>query len=278
MAALRFALERRNISVVVPEDLAPGSNWRAEIDSIISQVDLVIGVLTRERRSDWVLFELGQAWSNGRQVLLIAPTGGKFIPTDLRGLLTLRASLSNQDAIEFALDQLLAAPPPVAEKPAHPRPLRGLGASADVYLRRLEQAVVAGHGEELERLVEAALRESGVETISSREGGDRGVDLAVWSDALQPFVGNPLLIEVKSRLGSYESRSAAVRFGHQLASSGSRWGLLLYGGPHVSLPRSVVPPNVLAMPLTELLERMRHSSFAEVVKDLRNRRVHGTPD
>jgi hypothetical protein len=28
----------------------------------LGEVDLVIGVLTRERRSEWVLFELSQAW------------------------------------------------------------------------------------------------------------------------------------------------------------------------------------------------------------------------
>ena len=56
---LREVLAAKGVEVLVPEE--PGSNWATDFASIVSHVDLVIGVLTRERRSTWVLFELGQA-------------------------------------------------------------------------------------------------------------------------------------------------------------------------------------------------------------------------
>ena len=58
---VRAALIRRNINVVVPEEILPGADWAEQIARNIGNVDLVIGVLTAERRSQWVLFELGQA-------------------------------------------------------------------------------------------------------------------------------------------------------------------------------------------------------------------------
>jgi hypothetical protein len=40
-------------------ELAAGTSWTTEITRFLTEVDLVIGVLTRDRRSDWTLFELG---------------------------------------------------------------------------------------------------------------------------------------------------------------------------------------------------------------------------
>ena len=53
------------------------------------------------------------------------------------------------------------------------------------------------------------------------------------------------------------------------------WGLVLYAiGADRPLQQSV-PPNVLLISLSDLLRDMQHRSFATVVRDLRNARVHG---
>jgi hypothetical protein len=51
LSFLRRALVRRGIQVLVPVDLDPGANWSEWISQKIEDVDLVIGVLTSERRS-----------------------------------------------------------------------------------------------------------------------------------------------------------------------------------------------------------------------------------
>jgi hypothetical protein len=63
-----------------------------------------------------------------------------------------------------------------------------------------------------------------------------------------------------------------------LGASGSRWALLLYGdGPDPEDQAwSASPPNVLVLSLRSLLEALRSQAFPEVVRDLRNRRVHGS--
>jgi hypothetical protein len=281
LKVLRRALDKRGIRVSVPSEIALGANWSSEITALLSEVDLFIGVLTPERRSDWVLFELGQAYAAKRQVLLLAPSKGiAYFPLDAKEVLTVRASPSNREAIEFALDQLLAAPEPKVLAESRPIPGEGLGTRTDEFIREMTDAISESKPIELEKIIGRALRESGVETLATEFKDDRRVDIAVWSDALQRSVGNPLLIEIKMRLGDRQgAHQAASQLSKQIASSGTRWGLLLYGaGPSWESLQQGLPPNVLAIALADLFEKMRHRPFPEVVSDLRNRRVHGIAD
>jgi TIR domain len=110
LGVLRASLEARGLRVLVPHDLAVGTDWSSEIQKQLSQADLVIGVLTSERQSPWVLFELGQASALGRRIVLITSPKADPIPFVLHRVLVLRIELDNQEAMGFALDQLLSAP------------------------------------------------------------------------------------------------------------------------------------------------------------------------
>jgi hypothetical protein len=91
-------------------------------------------------------------------------------------------------------------------------------------------------------------------------------------------VGNPLLIEVKLRLrGQSDARNVLNKLALHLSASGTRWALLLYGeGPTPQDQAQITtPPNVLVLSLRSLLEALRTHAFPEVVRDLRNQRVHG---
>ena len=278
LKVLRKSLDKRGIRVTVPFDYPAGTNWNTAQFSLLKPVDLFIGVLTAERRSDWVLFELGMAWAaQTRAMLIVPPKGISYFPLESKGFLTVRTSLTNREAIEFALDQLLAAPEKSPQFPAQPTAGAGLGERADEYLRQVNGALTEYKPLELEHIVERALRESGVEALSTDFKEDRGADVAVWSDALQESVGNPLLIEVKTHVRDRRiAQQVASQLSKQILSSGTRWGLLLYGtGPSPSSIQQSLPPNVLAIPIPDLLERMRHRPFSEVVRTLRNERVHG---
>ncbi len=235
--------------------MPPGSSWSAEISSILSEVDFVIGVLTRARSSDSVLFELGQAWTLGRQIVLFAPPKFTAVRFDLQRFLIIRTSLTNREAISFALDQLLAAP-------ARDRKLTGsrklethsLGEGVNDLLREVLDATAARQGQRLEELAARVIRESGVDVISEAPNISESADLAIWSDALQPLVGNPLLVEIKLRiLGSEDVRQAVQQLSAAISSSGATWGLLLYGeGPENKSAWKSLPPNVLVMSLPTL--------------------------
>lgn len=271
---LSDALQRRAIQVIVPEQITLSGDLETAITEVIRNVDLVIGVLTRERRSEWTLFELGQAWALGKPILLFAPPNTSHLPSTLRRFLTVRANLSNREAIEFALDQLLAAPEPTPSQVRQKSERRPLGASADRYLQGSFAMSTDVNPLALERLVADCLKEAGVDVLSMSQSKDGGADLAIWSDALQSFVGNPLLIEIKSRISDpRQGSNAAHVLARHVAAAGGAWGLLLYGSGPTELKS--LPTNILALPVEALFSRLRTESFDDVVRDLRNRRVHG---
>lgn len=284
LVTLRSVLGEKGFHVIAPDDLPIGSNRLTEISSVLPQVDLVIGVLTKERRSEWVLFELGQAWAAKRQILLFAPPSSS-VPSNLRHVLVVRTSLGNREAIRFVLDQFLASPrdgtstQAIVPPPHHPKVVKVgkvLGSDASAYIARCHDALDRRDWLAFEEIVSEALRKSGVDVIAGHPNDDRA-DLAIWSDALQPFVGNPLLIEVRGRIENAGSaRTALKRLSESIASSGAIWGLLIYGsGPAGDAkPWTDTPPNILTISIFELLERMRGDPFEEVVKTLRNQRVH----
>jgi len=279
LGPLREALSRRNIRVVVPEDLPTGADWSNQIAHSIASVDLVIGVLTSQRRSQWVLFELGQAAALGRQIMLIAPPKLALMPAHLMRFLVVRANLTNREAINFALDQLVASPERISGYvPSKNLPRSALGARADDYAADLRSLLEHEDFRGVERVILEALRGAGTDIVSEATNPDLGADIAVWSDALQPLMGNPLLIEVKARLRRPEDlQRAATQLAAATAASGTLWGLLLYGeGVSPSwLSKKSLPPNILIYSYYELLNQLRTRSFPEIVRDLRNHRVHG---
>ena len=50
LGILSDALRQRDIRIVVPQDLRVETDFAPEITSLLADVDLVIGVMTRERR------------------------------------------------------------------------------------------------------------------------------------------------------------------------------------------------------------------------------------
>ena len=265
--------------MLVPHDLSIGTDWASEIQKQLSQADLVIGVLTSERQSPWVLFELGQASALGRRIVLITSPTADPIPFALHQILVLRIDLDNREAIEFALDQLLSAPQRSKRDPARQSAhLAGLGGKADDLIVTLDRSLASRDWLSLERVLSEALRSSGADVVVRRAAPGTGADFAVWSDVLEPFVGNPLLIELKARIrGGTDARRAIRELTSYLGASGSRWALLLYGdGPSASGQAwPGIPPNILVLSLRSLLEALRTQAFPELVRDLRNRRVHG---
>lgn len=279
LAALWNALQSRRLRVLVPDGLAIGTDWASEGRRLMSQVDLVIGVLTSDRWSSWVLFELGQASALGRRIMLIAVPEAGPIPFALRHVLVLRIDLTNQEAIGFALDQVLSASGrPTEDRVMRPEGLTNLGTRADGLMVALDRSIADNDEHSTVEVVAEAIRYSGADIVAVSPSGDKGVDVAVWCDALEPLVGNPLLVEVKTRIrDENEADRATQQLVSYLGESGTRWALLLYDDcgdlEHQVWPASY--PSVLTLSLRSLVKSLRTQAFPELIRDLRNRRVHG---
>jgi hypothetical protein len=86
------------------------------------------------------------------------------------------------------------------------------------------------------------------------------------------------LVEVKGEVkGKTDVTWAIWQLAQQVSASGSMWGVFLYGaGPEFDEETFAgSPPNILVLSIRSLLERLRIQAFPELIRDLRNRRVHG---
>jgi predicted RecB family endonuclease len=123
------------------------------------------------------------------------------------------------------------------------------------------------------------LVDAGVEVVADAHIGDHRADFAIWSDVLGTYVGNPLIVEVKATLRTIDAvRQAVAQLTHYINAAGVSWGLLLYAqGPDPSRIAIEVQQagRVIALSIDELLERLQSRSFFDIIRDLRNRKVHG---
>ncbi|SCX31669.1 restriction endonuclease [Agrobacterium rosae] len=281
---IRDVLHRHDIRIVSYGDLLPGLQVRQNVVDLIQKADLFVAVIhtpsvSSETGRDNVLFELGIAMGAGKRVLIFAPPSGDFLPSGLNSLLTVRASLQNRDAIDFAVSQVLAAPPLSPDRNqqnTQSSDERGIGDAADQLWADYLEVRDRRDGYGFERLVSRAIRASGIDVISETKSPDNGVDLAVWSDSFHTTVGNPFLIQLKLTL---HNRTNYKRITDQLAvaarSTSSPWSLLIYGEGPSAASRWSTNPTVLVISIRDLLEEMRGRPFTDVVRRLRDRRAHG---
>ena len=263
-------LKRRGADPYVLSDVAPlGADIAQSLRFAISRADRVLVVLTDKPTLNPVL-EAGIALALGKPLLIIAAPGSS-IPSNLKGQLIAQARPDDLDAINFALDHAEAPAVPSADRGSVPRPTgRPLGQDrANQLLAMLDLSGKQPTGRAyVDVLLEAVEDSRGVGVVSA----DPGFDLGVWSDDLDAIGGNPLLVEIKRSLrpGAVDQVLRALD-----AHPTARLALLVYTepSPRAELARSRFP--VLVISLQQLLERMASASFAEVVRDLRNRVVHG---
>ena len=112
--------------------------------------------------------------------------------------------------------------------------------------------------------------------LQQNDQGVKGINLAVWSDDLAPWVGNPLLVELKVGPSKATVLSAAASgIAQALAGSGMLWGLLVYSGPAIDPESIQAPANVLPLQAEKFLSDLRDVGFGDLVRRLRNQRVHG---
>jgi hypothetical protein len=276
LSILITALEGHGYAVVVPTHLGAGQHWLDALTESLKTVDLVVGVLGSREAIANPVFEIGYALGIRKPVLVIASPTAEELPFALSSLPVVRAEPTDREAIEFALDRLPANP---LRHPAQPTPPSVPPLSTD----RLDEYATHIKGAQNERVPLNVLRtllvDAGVEVVAGARIGDHRADFAIWSDVLGTYVGNPLIGEVRGTLRTIDAvRQALAQLTHYIHAAGASWGLLLYAhGPDPS--RTAVEAQqaarVIVLSLDELLERLRSSSFFDIIRDLRNRKVHG---
>ena len=277
---LRTVLNNHGVDVVRVDDLSPGVAIADAIRDQIRSADFVVGVLGKAEFDSNVFYEIGLAHGLDKRVILFATESSEQLPFDIEHHFVVRSPLHNSVAVEFAIDQILNAPPPkTTKRKSIPTPrVKPLGSKATKFLHRLDDLPTSGSGRKLEDLVYDLLNACGVDVVSESDTKDMGADFAVWSDELEPLLGNPLIIELKRTIRRKKDvENAGKQLNRYLLQSGGIWGLLLYqnGFDLDHSAWAALPPNVIPMRLDDLTRKLRTRSFPDVIRQRRNELVHG---
>lgn len=272
LANLRRLLTDRGLRVVVPDELPRhGELWASLLRETLKKVDLVIAVMPANAGLLNVAFELGVAHALEKRVLILVENDVEKVPSDLHGMFQVRVSMNDTTALEFALDQIVAAP--AARRPRIDRQekFKPLGIQADVLLQHLESVNKAATPWGLEHVVESILHYTGVTPVASNfQHSGPAFDFAAWIDELEPYIGNPVAIEVARDLNEH----TIERLFDSLSLGAAQWVVLIYlNEPDVMIQ---LPPTILAFNIRELLQRLRTRSLPAIIRDRRNEIVHGT--
>jgi hypothetical protein len=265
----------------VDEMAAHGDSLRDIVQESVNRADMVVVVLPGQAPQENVLIELGVALACEKPILIIADEK-VALPGIAAGIPYLRADLGNAETLRFGLTHFLAAPHlrkpsgKLAAKQTHP-----LGRKADELLASLRELPKQPASQfSLENLIAEAVSASGVAALSQRKQvEDAEIDLAVWSDDLEPWVSNPLLIEVKRALkGKGDLDTLVHRFDQAYGQGRPGWGLVIYreAASDADLARvKHLHPTILFISAEEFLTCLRDTSFGDLVVRLRNDRMHG---
>jgi hypothetical protein len=251
-------------------DVAPlGGKLTDAIQQAIESADLVLALFPKDSPSLSVAFEVGMAVAFAKPVVAVVPPGAVSM-VGLEAVLVVQADLDNYEAISYSLSR-------IADRTRSRSPSRSvvaldhpLGPSGRQLLARAVALAKGGTEHDVVELLIQAIEGSGAAAVVAA-GADRGYDIGVWSDDLDALGGNPLLVEVKKTLHEYGVRQSLNAL-HQ--SPTARMALIVYlTRPSGPIPGLVFP--VLAIGLVDLITQMQSKSFAGVVRDLRNKSVHG---
>lgn len=261
-----------------------GDSVSASFVDRMDKVDFVVARLATA--SPQMLYEVGVAIGAKKPIAMICSPQVQ-LPASLAGTVTLRTTGGESGFAVFAflarfVEDLRAlgaktpqGPQKSKEQPGH----LGKGSLA-TYLRRVQKLRKEGSPAGLEALVMDLLRKA-TGTIVQAEGStgpDSGVDAMLWNDALDPTLGNPVLVSVK--WGPLHRQSAQLLGSHlkaQLRATQARTALLIYLDPTGwRLPTTQLrDPHILHFDMEDLLRDLKDSSFEEVLLAARNRIAHG---
>jgi hypothetical protein len=275
---LREALHKRGYTTVGFQDLAvPGKSFSEALIENIRNADLFVAVIGDDPGNKNVFYEMGFAQAYNKRVLAVSPSGLLPFAHDIAYL---KVDPTNKEAIEFGLNSVLSVPKERFRVDTPTKQTHPIGHLADQLIEETHRANGPDEGFRLESVILRALQASGV-TIHSEavQSGDIGFDLAVWSDDLEPWIANPLLIQLKTKIAGGGQLLETVRqMTAYLERSGAQWGMLLcneikFDGVDSSL-LGQIPANVLIMTTDEFLRGLKTKGFGDLAIGLRNDRTH----
>jgi hypothetical protein len=280
-SSLRAILKSLKVDAYDAYDFEIGDPIQEEIESKIKRADFAVVVFTDE--SPNVPYEMGLCVGLNKPLVVLVSSSSKA-PNFVQQKLYLRSDLRDTTALRMTLTRFVAElrsglllPKKKTVSPLTKRLPKKLAETYLLKIRKLRAAPEAARA--VEQLV-YELFQALLLSVAKNESAvqDKGVDLAVWNEALTPVVGNPLLVEVKSGNLSMDRLVAAENQLHSyMVASEAKASILLY------LDRSdrrfqqltLFSPFVMRFDLEDFVKLLGKYRFEEVILKERNRIVHG---
>jgi hypothetical protein len=245
------------------------------IEEGIRKVDFVCAFIP-PKASPTIFYEVGIARGAKKPIFMIIEE--KSLPDMyLHDMVYVRASIKDQNAIEFALDQFLAKYRQISKRIPLNKEVRSEKLEIKPFQDSLELISKENNPFEIESFVADLFKYLKDVTIVERQELDKGIDMALWVDNLEPYFGNPILVEVKSRVRSKSLlMKAEDQLRNYLEKTNASLGLLIYLGNDIKKMKNqkIRQPLVIWLELHELVSMLSKNSLAEIIMAKRNEMIH----
>ncbi|WP_141725152.1 hypothetical protein [Micromonospora pallida] len=260
---------RENVQLVPTGALGAGAYLAASIEP---EARAAIAILPKRsaEHPGWsaIMVEVGICLGMAIPLLLIVDPSEK-LPPALAPVRHARARLDDIDSLRLHIGMFLRGARQVSQA-AGSRPTRHTD-TVTTHVETSDSWTFAGH--KLQSDVAALLSSSGALLGAAVVGDQPGVDLAFAVDIQR--VPTTVVVEVKPFSGHWAPTSAIQQLSRHIEETGADLGLLITDkSPAGPLVRQA-PANILVYSLEDLSEALRTTGLERLLREARNRVVHG---
>lgn len=250
------------------------STWSLSnnIEEGIRKADFVCAYIPSKPNNN-IFFEMGIARGLKKPIFLIIEEK-ENLDIYLQDMVYVIASIEDENAIEFALDQFLNN---YRQTFQHLRSDKVAKEKFDTESFKHKLKMVKSSTELECFLVELFENLDGVTVAKKDKYANKGIDMALWVDKLEYNLGNPVLVELKNYFSFSMLSNAENQLRQYLNKTNSNLGLLIYVNKdicEIKKPK-IKKPMVIWLELHDLVQKLSESSLAEIIINERNEMLHG---
>jgi hypothetical protein len=265
----------RSLGVVADDPTMRVSAAQPVYDAVLNAIRTSdFAIVVYESPSAWLNYELGACDALNKPVLLISLSQG-VLPQGLRRYMQVRVDIDNPETFEGTITRFVEQ---VREGLSPRRSLRKYTSKrsrhpeVDESLSQIRNLREHFSAIALENAVRRLLEATAGFVESHSAPGDTGADLALWNEASDSVLPQPIFVEIKGgRLSSSRIAEAERRLEETVRKGGAVAGLLLYldtSGRRYSDFESRTT-NVWRSDIEDFAEQLTRDSLASVLRRLR---------
>lgn len=283
LRAIRKVLSDLNVEVDNLYDFSIGLTLTDLMKRKIREADFIIGIFPNDSRN--VLFELGIAEALGKPIFLLLEQTNE-IPFYLQNKIFFQVDwLKNTDFLKLSLKNYILD---ISKKPSSYKRNKNIDSplhlSIDytnnqlINLKKLRET--SFKEVDLINIVMDVLEKINVQAVSELLVHDRSrVDIAIKHKGISGYLGNPVLIEIKSgNLNNNTIMNAQSQLQQYIEKTKANFGLLLYfdkNNKHFGLDFHRFT-NILIFDVEEFIQGIASEGFEEFLLRKRNEFVHSS--